>query len=110
MSLTDGTIPFELCSTKFYDTNVSSVALCSGWWSVELDSPRAIQRLSFRLFDGVLDPATFQLEALTEDEDSSWVTIFKAVEETGDSLPQLFVCLSLNGMIDIFVPGLRLNS
>jgi len=54
-----------------------------GWWSVELDSPRAIQRLSFRLFDGVLDPATFQLEALAEDQDSSWVTIFKAVEETG---------------------------
>jgi len=53
-----------------------------GWWSVELDSPRAIQRLSFRLFDGILDPATFQLEGLSEDDDS-WITIFKAEEERG---------------------------
>lgn len=55
-----------------------------GWWSVELESPRAIQRLSLRLFDGVLDPASFQLQALQDDSDEeSWKTIFAAEAETG---------------------------
>jgi len=55
-----------------------------GWWSVELDSPRAVRRLSYRVFDGVLDPSTFQLQALTDDEDpDSWMTIFQAENEKG---------------------------
>lgn len=55
-----------------------------GWWSVELESPRAVQRLSFSIFDGVLDPAAFQLQALTDEEDEeSWITIFTAEEEKG---------------------------
>lgn len=54
-----------------------------GWWSVDLESPRAIQTLTLRVFDGVLDPSTFQLQALADDDDDSWMTIFKAENETG---------------------------
>ena len=49
-----------------------------------MDSPRAVRRLSYRVFDGVLDPSTFQLQALTDDEDpDSWMTIFQAENEKG---------------------------
>jgi len=55
-----------------------------GWWSVDLESPRAIQRLSLRVFDGVLDPSNFQLQGLEDDDDEeSWMTIFKVEEEKG---------------------------
>lgn len=55
-----------------------------GWWCVELESPRAISGLTHRVFDGVLDPSTFQLQALENDDDEqSWVTVFEARDEKG---------------------------
>ena len=51
---------------------------------MDLESPRAIQRLSLRVFDGVLDPSNFQLQGLEDDDDEeSWMTIFKVEEEKG---------------------------
>lgn len=56
-----------------------------GWWCVDLESPRAITRFTHRVFDGVIDPSTFQLQGLENDEDdNSWFTIFEAQDEKGD--------------------------
>jgi len=55
-----------------------------GWWSVDLESPRAINQFTHRIFDGIIDPSTFLLQALQDDEDEgSWLTIFEVQDVKG---------------------------
>jgi len=55
-----------------------------GWWSVDLESPRAVNRFTHRVFDGIIDPSSFQLQGLeSEDDEDSWMTVFEAQDEKG---------------------------
>jgi len=55
-----------------------------GWWSVDLESPRAVNSFTHRVFDGIIDPSSFQVQGLENEEDeNSWITIFEAQDEKG---------------------------